>query len=71
MADFDSQEIALLIAAVQHYKQDSQRQSQQRAQEGWDTSEQLARVRSLDRIEEGLFDWLERSNNANVTIKPS
>ena len=71
MADFDSQEIALLIAAVQHYKQHSQRHRQQRAQEGWDTSEQWARVRSLDSLEEGLFEWLERSNDPNIAKKLS
>jgi|GEM_PF-7080784 len=63
MADFDSQDIALLIAAVQHYKQYSQRQRQQRAQKGWDTTEQWARIRSLDSIEETLFEWLEHSSD--------
>ena len=71
MVDLDAQDIALLIAAVQHYKHHSQRQRQQRAQEGWDTTEQLTRVNSLDRIEEGLFEWLEHSNAGASTKKLS
>lgn len=69
MADFDSQDIALLIAAVQHYKQYSQRQRQQRSQEGWDTTEQWVRIRSLDSIEETLFEWLEHSSDPASTNK--
>lgn len=69
MAEFDSQDIAQLIAAVQHFKQYSHRQRQQRAQQGWDTTEQWARVRNLDSIEERLFEWLERSNDPPTTNK--
>lgn len=59
MPDFDSQDISLLIAAVQHYKQHSETQHQDRQQQGWDTSEQRARITDLDNLEEQLFEWLD------------
>lgn len=59
MANFDSQDIALLISAVQHYKRHSEIQRQERHQQGWDTTEQSSRIIELDSLEEQLYDCLD------------
>ena len=70
MANLDSQDIALLISAVQHYKRHSETQRQERNQQGWDTAEQSSRITELDSLEEQLFDWLD-ARKSKVSSKKS
>lgn len=62
MITFNQQEISLLINAVHHYKVHSEKQRQQRSKQGWDTSEQQARVVDLDGLEEKLYARLDQAS---------
>ena len=59
---FSDKDLSQLISAVHHYKQHIEQQQSQRARQGWDTSEQHARLEHLDQLEEQLYACLADSS---------
>lgn len=55
----DGKDLSQLILALQYYKQHTEQQLSERSRQGWETSEQRARLEHLGQLEERLYEGLD------------